>query len=169
MTPGALMTGDVECAVESVLKKPAQANGSWFDVPVLSSKANSQDSSHDIHQLEALLLAWALLLYRNSNGGPVQFSWSLSELGAATTTTFEVNTSTLGWTATDSVKVALDSIREYLRQQLDSEYPLAADRYTFSFNDEFAPDGSFSHLKDGDHTMSWVRCFAKLRHWDERE
>lgn len=165
MTPGALMTGDVECAVESAPKKPAQANGSWFDVPVLSSKANSQDvnsqdassqdPSHDIHQLEALLLAWALLLYRNSNGSPVQFSWSLSELGAATTTTFEVNTSTLGWTATDSVKVALAGIREYLRQQLDAEYPLAADRYTFSFNDEFAPDGSFSHLKDGDHTMTW--------------
>ncbi|KAH7127879.1 hypothetical protein B0J13DRAFT_588601 [Dactylonectria estremocensis] len=150
MTPGA-----VEC--EPALKKPAQQNGLWFDVPVLSKSSSSSSSqpSASSEPLEALLLAWTLLLYRNSNGSPVQFSWSLSEVGASEVATFEVNTSTLPWAGADSVRAARDGIREYLRQQLPADQPFAVDRYTFSFNDEIAPDGSASVVEDGDHTVSW--------------
>lgn len=145
---------EIVCSEHQAPEKPTPAKGLRYDVPII------RKHEQDIHQLEALLLAWALLLYRHSNGQHVQFSWGLSETGARTNNTFELSTSRLPWGAADSISIALEGIRGYLRQQLQSETPIAADRYTFFFNDECAPDGSVSHVNEtGDHSIGWVRSW----------
>ncbi|KAH7253325.1 hypothetical protein B0J15DRAFT_39227 [Fusarium solani] len=124
--------------------------GVRYDVPVL--RQHQQDS----YEVEALLLAWTLLLYRHSHGNHVQFSWGLSEIGSQTSRTFELNTTRLQWSADSSVATELDVIRDYLRQQLQSEEPIQADKYTLFFNDESATGDAVSHVtEEGDLSMSW--------------
>ncbi|KAM5373936.1 hypothetical protein ACJZ2D_006765 [Fusarium nematophilum] len=133
------------------LSKSAQAKGVRYDVPVL------REHHQDIHELEALLLAWTLLLYRHNHGNHVQFSWGLCETGASAGQIFEVNTSHLPLVADDSVTSALGAVRRYLQEQLGSESPVAADQYTLFFNDECPPTRDpISHAnEDGDLSMGW--------------
>ncbi|KAK7428259.1 Non-ribosomal peptide synthetase [Neonectria magnoliae] len=140
---------DLLCSEHSAAIPPTQAKTLRFDVPILTNRRE------DVPELDALLLAWTLLLYRHNSGNHVQYSWSLSEIGASPNGSFELNTSKLPWEATDSVSTALDGIRGYLRQTLNSDTPVAAERFTLFFNDESAPDGSSSYVQEGDYSMGW--------------
>ncbi|KAF4975480.1 hypothetical protein FZEAL_7743 [Fusarium zealandicum] len=130
--------------------EPTQAKGVRYDIPVL------RDLQQSNYEIEALLLAWTLHLYRQSHGDHVQYTWGLCEKGSSAGRAFELNTSRLQWNADDPVSTALDVIRGYLRQQLQSESALEADRYTFFLNDEFAPGDAYSHANEqGDLSMTW--------------
>ena len=144
-------------------RRPTQTKGVRYDIPIL------REHQQGVNELEALLLAWSLLLYRHSHGEHVQYSWGLSELGTSTSRTFEVNTSTLSWSADNSVSTALGVFRSYLQDQLQSEYPIAADRFQFFFNDECAPSGSFSHInEEGDFSINWVRtCLEHTMYFNQ--
>jgi hypothetical protein len=152
MTPGALIDDDYS-SEQLAPKKLAQAKGIRFDVRVLTNLP--QDAS----ELEVLLLAWTLLLYRNSLGNHVQYSWRYSEIGSSTNTTLEVNTSKLQWNAADSISTALGAIRGFLQNNIDPETTLSVDRHTFLLNDEFAPPGSFTPFKEGP-IMDWVSVYS---------
>lgn len=131
-------------------EKVIQPRGVRYNVPIL------QHEQHDARQLELLLLAWTLLLYRHSRGEHIHFSWGLNEIGTTTNRTFEVNTSSLPWDAAGTVSTALEAVRNHLQQQL-SESPLETSRYTLFFNDESAPSGSSCQAnEEGDFPISWV-------------
>ncbi|KAJ4172548.1 Non-ribosomal peptide synthetase [Fusarium falciforme] len=140
------MAEDTQCSAQQTPHK----KGVRYDVPIL--RQHQQDS----YELEALLLAWTLLLYRHSHGNHVQFSWGLSEIGSQTSRTFELNTTRIQWSADSSVATELDVTRDYLRQQLQLEEPIQANKYTLFFNDESATGDAVSYVtEDGDLSMSW--------------
>ncbi|KAH6896817.1 hypothetical protein B0T10DRAFT_475166 [Thelonectria olida] len=167
MTPGAIIDDDYSSG-QLAPKKLAQATR--YQVPILTNLPE------DASELEVLLLAWTLLLYRNSLGNHVQYSWRYSEIGSSTNTTLEVNTSKLQWNAADPVSTALEAIRGFLRNNIDPETTISVDRHAFLFNDEFAPPGSFTPFKEGP-IMDWgniqIQAFVSegslwLRpHWRE--
>ncbi|KAM0559936.1 hypothetical protein ACHAPJ_003887 [Fusarium lateritium] len=126
-----------------------RAKGVRYDVPVLRKH-------QDNYELEILLLAWTLLLYRHSHGNHVEFSWGLSEIGSSTCRTFTLNTSKLQWNGSDSIATELDVFRSYLQQQLQSEQPIQADRYKFFFNDEAVSGDLVSEVtEEGDFSVNW--------------
>ncbi|RGP80018.1 non-ribosomal peptide synthetase [Fusarium longipes] len=121
------------------------------DVPLLR-KHNEQDT----HELETLILAWSLLLYRHSHGNHVEFSWGLSEIGSSTCRTFTLNTAKLQWEGSNSVTTQLEVFKTYLQQQLQSEVPSKKDGYRFFFNDEPAPGDLVNQVtEDGDISVNW--------------
>ncbi|KAM0350534.1 hypothetical protein ACHAPU_003016 [Fusarium lateritium] len=132
------------------VQSPAsRTKGVRYDVPVLRK---SQDS----YELESLLLAWSLFLYRHSHGNPVEFSWGLNEIGSETCRTFTLNTSKLQWDSSDSVASELKVFRSYLQQQLQSEEPVKTEKYRFFFNDEaVAGDVASQVTEDGDLSVNW--------------
>ena len=134
-------------------EKP-QAKGVRYDVPVLR-KHHGQDSN----ELEMLLLAWSLLLYRHNHGNHVEFSWGLSEIGSTTCRTFTLNTAKLQWEGSNSVASELEVFRTYLQQQLQSQGPAKTEGCRFFFNDEAAPGDLVNEvIEKGDISVNWV-CF----------
>ncbi|KAG5660295.1 hypothetical protein KAF25_003817 [Fusarium avenaceum] len=128
----------------------SRTQGVRYDVPALRKH---QEHSYE---LEALLLAWSLLLYRHSHGNHVEFSWGLSEIGSETCRTFTLNTSKLQWDSSDSVASELEVFRSYLQQQLESEKPVTTDGYRFFFNDEAAPGDVVNQVtQDGNLSVNW--------------
>lgn len=165
MTPGAILddadySSDLQQAPKQLLlAQQHTAKGIRHDVPVLAERLPEGAS-----ELEVLLLGWALLLYRNSLGNHVQFSWRYAQAGTDNKTTLEVNTSKLQWSATDSVATALEAVRGYLRTNLP-DAGLSVDGYSFLLNDEFAPPGSFTPAKEGP-IMDWVSTLPYESHHD---
>ena len=132
-------------------EEPANIEAVQYDVPILQGR---QD---DGYHLEVLLLAWTLLLHRQSNGNHVEYSWGLCDVENHTCRTFGLSTSSLSFSRTDSVSVVLDSIRNYLRELLPSESPVAVDRYTLVLTDERAASDTFYRAKDnGKVSIDWV-------------
>ncbi|KAF4996410.1 hypothetical protein FDECE_12446 [Fusarium decemcellulare] len=124
--------------------------GVRYDVPIL------RQLQQDSYQVEALLLAWTLHLYRQNHGNHIQYSWGLSEVSSSSCRTFELNTAKLQWNADDTVATELEVIRGHLREQLQSETPLQADQYKFFFNDEPASGDATSHVtEEGNPSMGW--------------
>ncbi|KAF5020479.1 hypothetical protein F66182_7489 [Fusarium sp. NRRL 66182] len=143
-----------EGSESSAIQHPPRTRGVRYDVPVLRKQQDSRE-------LETLLLAWTLLLYRHSHGSHLEFSWGLSEIASSTCRTFTLNTAQLQWSGSDSVAAELDVVRTYLEQQLQSEYPLQADRYNFFFNDEPTPGGPSSQVTENGHlSVNWVSACA---------
>ncbi|KAF9774131.1 Non-ribosomal peptide synthetase [Fusarium sp. DS 682] len=137
--------GDVQSSAQPRTK------GVRYDVPVLR-KQQDQDS----YELETLLLAWTLLLYRHSHGNFVEFSWGLSEIGSSTCRTFTLNTSKLQWDGSDSVASELKVFRGYLQQELQSEQPFETKGYKFFFNDEAATGEVVTKVtEDGELSVNW--------------
>lgn len=137
------------------LQSPAkpQAKGVRYDVPVLR-KHHGQDR----YELETLLLAWSLLLYRYNHGNHVEFSWGLSEIGSTTCRTFTLNTAKLQWDGNNSVASELEVLRTHLQQQLQSQGPVKTEGCRFFFNDEAAPGDLVNEVtEDGDISVNWVR------------
>lgn len=132
-----------------------QTKGVRYDVPALRKH---QEHSYE---LEALLLAWSLLLYRHSHGNHVEFSWGLGETGSETCRTFTLNTSKLQWDSSDSVASELEVFRSYLQQQLESEKPVTTDGYRFFFNDEAASGDVVNQVtEDGNLSVNWVSALC---------
>ncbi|KAK2674556.1 hypothetical protein RAB80_009540 [Fusarium oxysporum f. sp. vasinfectum] len=137
--------GDVQSSAQP------RAKGVRYDVPVLR-KQQDQDS----YELEILLLAWTLLLYRHSHGNHVEFSWGLSEIGSSTCRTFTLNTSKLQWDGSDSVASELKVFRNYLQQELQSEQPFETKGYKFFFNDEAATGEVVTDVtEEGELSVNW--------------
>ncbi|KAI1023938.1 hypothetical protein LB504_005342 [Fusarium proliferatum] len=137
--------GDVQSSAQP------RAKGVRYDVPVLR-KQQGQDS----YDLEILLLAWTLLLYRHSHGNHVEFSWGLSEIGSSTCRTFTLNTSKLQWDGSDSVASELQVFRSYLQQELQSGQPFETKGYKFFFNDEAATGEVVTNVtEDGELSVNW--------------
>ncbi|KAM0280109.1 hypothetical protein ACHAO9_011373 [Fusarium lateritium] len=133
-----------------VQSSATQTKGVRYDVPALRKH---QEHSYE---LEAVLLAWSLLLYRHNHGNHVEFSWGLSEIGSETCRTFTLNTSKLQWDSSDSVASELEVFRGYLQQQLKTEEPVKTDGYRFFFNDEAAPGDVVNQVaQDGDISVNW--------------
>ncbi len=138
--------GDVQSSAQP------RAKGVRYEVPALR-KQQDQDS----YDLEILLLAWTLLLYRHSHGNHVEFSWGLSEIGSSTCRTFTLNTSKLQWDGGDSVASELKVFRNYLQQELQSEQPFETKEYKFFFNDEAATGEVVTNVtEDGELSVNWV-------------
>lgn len=138
--------GDVQSSAQP------RAKGVRYDVPVLR-KQQDQDS----YDIEILLLAWTLLLYRHSHGNHVEFSWGLSEIGSSTCRTFTLNTSKLQWDGGDSIASELQVFRSYLQQELQSEQPFETKGYKFFFNDEAATGEVVTNVtEDGELSVNWV-------------
>ncbi|KAJ5590150.1 hypothetical protein N7450_004122 [Penicillium hetheringtonii] len=101
-----------------------------FDVPLLRA------AEYRGHEVDLLLLAWALLLYRYSNGSPVEFTWGRN--GTAADFTFNFGTSGLNWSCSDTIAKVLAGLQAY-RQQIQTDKLVALDRAIVFFNDECAP------------------------------
>lgn len=123
-----------------------------FDVSLLRA------SEHRGREVDLLLLAWSLLLYRYSNGNHVQFTWGQN--GTAANFTLDFNTANIAWDASDPVSKALEEVEEY-RKQVRAEGLVAIDNSIVFFNDECAPsDLPIVQVRDGDALgggMDWVR------------
>ncbi|KAJ5668857.1 hypothetical protein N7462_009927 [Penicillium macrosclerotiorum] len=122
-----------------------------FEVPLVRS------SEYQGSEADLLLLAWALLLYRYSNGNPVQFTWGRN--GTSADFTFDFDTSTVTWNATDAISVAFESVRSY-RHQIQAGNLVTLDNAILFFNDECAPRdlSSNARVSDGDALgggMAW--------------
>lgn len=123
------------------------------NVPVLR-KHHEQDAQ----ELEILLLAWSLLLYRHNHGNHVEFSWGLTEIGSSTCRTFTLNTAKLQWDGSNIVASELEVFKTYTQQQLQSEVPFKRDQYKLFFNDEPATGDLVNYItEDGDISVNWVR------------
>lgn len=123
-----------------------------FDVPLLRA------SAYRSHEVDLLLLAWALLLYRYSNGNHVEFTWGRN--GTAADFTFDFGTSGLSWSSSETIAKALEDVRSY-RQQIQADKLVALDNAIVFFNDECAPSDlpSNARVSDGDSLgggMTWV-------------
>lgn len=101
-----------------------------FDVPLLVK------SEFRGREVDLLLLAWALLLYRYSNGNPVEFTWGRNGTGADFT--FDFSTTSAAWSPTISIASALKSV-ENAREQAHAGHLVDVDNAIVFFNDESAP------------------------------
>ncbi|CAG1997412.1 unnamed protein product [Fusarium graminearum] len=121
------------------------------NVPVLR-KHHEQDAQ----ELEILLLAWSLLLYRHNHGNHVEFSWGLTKIESSTCRTFTLNTAKLQWDGSNIVASELEVFKTYTQQQLQSEVPSKRDQYKLFFNDEPATGDLVNYInEDGDISVSW--------------
>lgn len=125
-----------------------------FDVPFV--RANGYRG----HEVDLLLLAWYLLLYRYSNGNHIPFTWGTN--GPAADFTFDFTTSTMTWNASDSIAKALEGVESY-RQLKEVRSLIALDNAIVFFNDKCAPSDLHSNARvsDGDALgggMTWVRA-----------
>ncbi|KAM0304292.1 hypothetical protein ACHAPM_002372 [Fusarium culmorum] len=128
-----------------------QTKSVHHNVPVLR-KHHEQDNQ----ELEILLLAWSLLLYRHNHGNHVEFSWGLTEIGSSTCRTFTLNTAKLQWDGSNSVASGLEIFKTYIQQQLQSEVPFKREQYRFFFNDEPATGDLVNQVtEDGDISVNW--------------
>ncbi|KAJ5310531.1 uncharacterized protein N7443_002992 [Penicillium atrosanguineum] len=117
-----------------------------FDVPIVRA------SEYSGHEVELLLLAWALLLYRYSNGNHVQFTWGRNGTTAGFTSNFDTSVS---WDASDPVARALESVQSY-RQETQAGNLVALDNAVLFLNDECAPSDlpSNARVSDSDELES---------------
>jgi hypothetical protein len=131
-----------------------------FDVPLL------RKSEFQGREVDLVLLAWALLLYRYSNGNLVEFTWGRNGTGADFT--FDFSTASASWSPEIPISTALESV-EKSRKQLHIGKLVAFDNAIVFFNDECAPRdlSSNARVSDGDALgggMAWVR-FETVRQW----
>ncbi|CAG7952942.1 unnamed protein product [Penicillium salamii] len=122
-----------------------------FNVPLLAK------SEFQGREVDLLLLAWALLLYRYSNGNPVEFTWGRNGTGADFT--FDFSSSSAGWSPAMSLTSALETI-EKSRQEVHAGHLVDVDNAIVFFNDECAPRdlSSNARVSDGDALgggMAW--------------
>ncbi|KAJ5178893.1 hypothetical protein N7492_002103 [Penicillium capsulatum] len=113
-------------------------------------------------EVDLILLAWSLLLYRYSNGNQVEFTWGRN--GTAADYTFDFNTASVAWTASDPISTALEAVASY-RQRVQANSLVALDNAVVFFNDECAPRDlpTSARVSDGDALgggMAWVRASA---------
>lgn len=130
-----------------------------YDVPLLRA------SEYRGHEVELLLLAWALLLYRYSNGNNVEFTWGRN--GTAADFTFNCGTANLNWSLSQTIEQALESLRSY-RKQIQADKLVDLDNAIVFFNDECAPSDlpSNAWVSDGDALgggMTWVSAPVRAR------
>ncbi|KAJ5151019.1 uncharacterized protein N7482_010271 [Penicillium canariense] len=133
-----------------------------FDVPLVRA------SEYHGQEVDLLLLAWALLLYRYSNGNQVQLTWGRN--GTAADVTFDFSTASIACDAADAISVALEGVRSY-RQQIQAGKLIALDNAVVFFNDECAPSDlpSSARVSDGDALgggMAWgnIQLQATMSH-----
>lgn len=131
-----------------------------FNVPLLAK------SEFQGREVDLLLLAWALLLYRYSNGNPVEFTWGRNGTGADFT--FDFSSSSAGWSPAMSLTSALETI-EKSRQEVHAGHLVDVDNAIVFFNDECAPRdlSSNARVSDGDALgggMAWV-SFKVTVYW----
>lgn len=144
MASGAVLSSEREAP------KKRLATFVCFNVPIVRT------SEFSGREVELLLLAWALLLYRYSNGNHIQFTWGRN--GTAADFTFNTSGS---WNASDPIAKALKSVQSY-RQEIQAGSLAALDNAILFFNDECAPNDlpSNARVSDGDELgggMAWVR------------
>lgn len=125
-----------------------------FDVPLLRAR------EFQGREVDLLLLAWSLLLYRYNNGNQVEFTWGRN--GTAADFTFDLSTSDLAWAPSNPISKALGGVTSY-RQQIQATSLVALDNAIVFFNDECAPRDlpSSARVSDGDAFgggMAWVRA-----------
>lgn len=129
-----------------------------FNVPLLRVR------EFQGREVDVLLLAWSLLLYRYSNGSQVEFTWGRN--GTAADFTFDFSTSSIAWVASNPISEALEGVASY-RQRIQANRLVALDNAIVFFNDECAPRDlpSSARVSDGDALgggMAWVRPSAAL-------
>ncbi|CAG7931910.1 unnamed protein product [Penicillium olsonii] len=122
-----------------------------FDVPLLAQ------SEFQGREVDLLLLAWALLQYRYSNGNPVEFTWGRNGTGADFT--FDFSTASAGWNPDVSIAGALESAKKS-REEAHAGHLVDVDNAIVFFNDECAPRdlSSNARVSDGDALgggMAW--------------
>lgn len=124
-----------------------------FDVPLLRA------TEYRGREVDLLLLAWSLLLYRYSNGSHIQFTWGQN--GTAADFTFDFNSVNIYWDVSDPVSKALKDVQKY-REQVRAENLVVIDNAIVFFNDECAPsDLPSAQVSDSDALgggMVWVRA-----------
>lgn len=130
-----------------------------FDVPLLVKR------EFQGREVDLLLLAWALLLYRYSNGDPVEFTWGRNGTGADFT--FDFSTASAAWSPISSIASALKSV-EKSREQVKAGHLVNIEDAVLFFNDECAPRDlpTTARVSDGDALgggMAWVSSAAVLR------
>ncbi|KAJ5102919.1 hypothetical protein N7532_003448 [Penicillium argentinense] len=145
MASGAILSTERE-APKKLLARFAR-----FDVPLLRA------SEYRGHEVDLLLLAWALLLFRHSNGNHIEFTWGRNETAADFT--FNFGTSGLSWSTSELIAKALEGVQSY-RQQIQAGKLVALDEAIVFFNDECAPSdlSSNARVSDGDALgggMAW--------------
>ncbi|KAJ5329217.1 hypothetical protein N7452_009607 [Penicillium brevicompactum] len=123
-----------------------------FDVPLLVK------SEFQGREVDLLLLAWALLLYRYSNGNPVEFTWGRNGTGADFK--FDFSTASAAWNPAISIAGALETVQKS-RQEAHAGHLVDVDNGIVFFNDECAPRdlSSNARVSDGDALgggMAWV-------------
>jgi hypothetical protein len=123
-----------------------------FDVPLL------RKSEFQGREVDLVLLAWALLLYRYSNGNPVEFTWGRN--GTNADFKFEFSTAIAGWNPAIPISTALESV-EKSREEVHAGKLVAVDNTIVFFNDECAPRelSGNARVSDGDALggdMAWV-------------
>ena len=123
-----------------------------FDVPLLVQ------NEFQGREVDLLLLAWALLQYRYSNGNPVEFTWGRNGTGADFT--FDFSTARAGWSPDVSIAGALESVKKS-REEAHAGHLVDVDNAIVFFNDECAPRdlSSNARVSDGDALgggMAWV-------------
>jgi hypothetical protein len=124
-----------------------------FNVPLL------RKSEFQGHEVDLLLLAWALLLYRYSNGNHVEFTWGRNGTGADFT--FDFSTASAAWSPAIAIATALKSVAES-REQVNAKSLVDLHGAIVFFNDECVPRdlSSNARVSDGDALgggMAWVR------------
>lgn len=146
MASGAILSLERESPKERL------ANFVPFDAPLLRA------SDYRGREVDLLLLAWSLLLYRYSNGNHIQFTWGLN--GTAADSIFAFNTGNISWDASDPISKALEEIAKY-RKQVQSERLVALDGAIVFVNDECAPsDLPGAQVSNSDALgggMAWVK------------
>ena len=127
-----------------------------FDVALLRAR------DFQGREVDLLLLAWSLLLYRYSNGNHVEFTWGRN--GTAAHFTFDFGTASIAWSASEPISVALEGVQNY-RQKIQANSLVALDNAIVFFNDECAPRDlpSSARVSDGDALgggMAWVSAYS---------
>lgn len=148
-------------AILSIGKKESKklAKFTQFDVPLLLKR------EFQGREIDLLLLAWALLLYRYSNGNPVEFTWGRNGAGADFTCDF--STAGAAWNPVNSIASTLKSVEKSREQVKAGDLVNIEDTVVF-FNDECAPCDlpTTARVSDGDALgggMAWVSSAAVQR------
>lgn len=111
----------------------------------------------DAYEFEVLLLAWVLLLYRQSSGNYFEFSWGLCETGSFACQSFKLTSSNLPLIATDTISTVLENLKRYRREQLQLSEDDKRRHFTLLVNDECAASGPGFCCNDSDgFSVDWV-------------
>ncbi|KAK2599047.1 hypothetical protein QQS21_005514 [Conoideocrella luteorostrata] len=126
------------------------------------------------HHLEAILIAWALVLHSQNHSAGAQFSWGFLENGVKRNT-FTLNTSELGWEANATILQVLQELQEHDRQSDKDELPKGS--CDIFLNDEIAPVPAAELSDENGGSTAWGNieleiaisddCLYVQPHWRE--